>query len=291
MRTAGVLSFEDIISQATQAVHDRAGIEIPWSVMRAYANDAVKEFARRAECVRGQETIAFTASFTSQKIPTDVIRITKVSMTFNGWTGRILLDRCEERDAQAALTFTGRPTHWYVTDDLQSIALFPTPSDTGTLYIDAIMAGNDYVVTPQSVTTPGTVATTGGVLGLATRPDDWYNGCKVLVTSGTYNDISTTIQDYVSSTGACTFDFALPASLSTGTTLTVTDAPNTPPSFSPYLVQYAIFKSLQLLRPNDAAGALSAFERGVEECKALKNPKVGFRPKRVREFADVYEGF
>lgn len=290
MRSVGVLSFEDVISQASQVIHDRSQTEIGYGVLKQLATDACREFARRTESVRGQETISFTSSFTTARLPIGVVRVMKGSMLFSTYTYRMLLDRCEERDVQAGITTTGMPTHWYVTDDLQSIGLYPAPSSSGTLYLDCIMSGREYVVTPITVTPSGSISTTGGVLGLPTRPDDWYNGCKVTVTSGTYLGLTNVIKDYVSSTGQCDFEFTMPATLPNPTTLEVVDCPDVPHHFTHYLVQYIVARALQTLRPNDAAGAMSVFEQGVAECVRLIHPRTGFRMKRVREFADVYEG-
>lgn len=209
------------------------------------ATDACREFARRTESVRGQETISFTSSFTTARLPIGVVRVMKGSMLFSTYTYRMLLDRCEERDVQAGITTTGMPTHWYVTDDLQSIGLYPKPSASGTLYLDCIMSGREYVVTPITVTPTASIDTTGGVLDLPSRPDDWYNGCKVTVTSGTYLGLTNVIKDYVSSSGQCDFEFTMPAALSNTTTLEVVDCPDVPHHFSHYLVQYVVARALQ----------------------------------------------
>jgi len=315
VRQIPALSFDDIISQASQIIHDRGQIEISWGVLKEYANQSVNEFARRTESVRGRETVSYDSTivdvtgavvpFEPVHIPLDVLRIVKVVMLYDTDAAPLLLDRCEERDTQTStVAQTGRPTHWYVTDDLQRIGFYPAPIETATFTLDCVLSGNQFLFDTFTGTTNVAWSTTyqtrvslnTGIdmpnLLQVSRPDDYYRGARLDITSGLADGLSSVIAHSYDGQLYVTLEWALsrPAGVPIGSTFRISDCPNIAPQFRHYLVQYIVARALQTLRPNDAAGAMSLFEQGVAEMVKLKNPKVGFRLKRVREFSDIYEG-
>lgn len=181
------MSFKDIISSASTQMRDLGMHEFPPSVLAAYASDVNRDFARRTETVRGEDSRALVAGGTLYPLAEDCLHVNKVAFWYPGFTAARNLPWREPESVQIGIMTiqSGIPFLYYLTQDRKNIGLYPTPP-LGGFEGRTSSSGSTTVINKSSV-----ASTVNLYAGLTVRiMDGACEGETQTIASNTLNDIT-----------------------------------------------------------------------------------------------------
>jgi len=184
------MSFRDVVSRAAIVGHDRAGIEVHWSILENLASEGSREFARLSEVCRTQWKTPLVANQRWYRLPHDCLRINRVAFIEPGEDAETVCWPMNEDDILDGTSSEteGPLEHWYLSRDRLQMGLFPVPTTGG--YIGTVITGS----TDTALILDASAST----------EDDFYNDMTIVFRSGNKEGTEATITDYDGTTQTAT---------------------------------------------------------------------------------------
>ena len=197
----GFVSFQSVVSRAAVIIRDAGMREAHPEVLRQFASEACREFARLTEITRVQAKYPLISGQRLYDLPHDCLKPVQLTVIPVGYTAECVLDVIQETDILDGFSqdTQGTPDYWYMSRDRKRFGLYPVPSGGG-FSGEATGGSTSTVVLPSS----------------ASSEDDFYNDLTIRMLTGNAEEQDRTISDYVGSTRTATVSSVFTGAVASG---------------------------------------------------------------------------